>query len=80
MHKMLVKKAPVLVVLTAALFVAAQEVNADCASIRVVGMSPVQSALHRAHLVFVGDVEHVELRRDPLRQRVKFRTACQRDR
>ena len=38
-------------------------------------MSRVQSALHMAHLVFVGDVEHVELRRDPLRQRVKFRAA-----
>ena len=67
----LVKKAPVLVFL-AALFVAAAEANAACPEIRVVGMSPIQSALQMAHLVFAGDVDRVELHLDALRQRVKF--------
>lgn len=72
MQMMLVKKALVLVV-AATLFMDAQEANAECASISVVNMSPVQSALHLAELVFVADVDHVELQLDPLRQRVKFR-------
>ena len=73
MQMMLVKRAPYLVVLAATLFVAAHEANAECPTIEVVGMSPVQGALHMAHLVFVGNVDHVELRLDALRQRVTFR-------
>src|SRR5687767_11392764 len=72
MHMMLVKNAPMLFVLSAVLFMA-HPANASCPSVQVVGMSPVQSALHLANLVFVGDVEDVELRLDALRQRVNFR-------
>jgi opacity protein-like surface antigen len=68
-----VKSTLAVIALAAALFVASQEANASCPSIQVVGMTPVQSALHLADLVFVGDVDHVELRIDALRQHVRFR-------
>ncbi len=75
MHVMLVKKGLVLVVLAVALFVAAHEANAVCARRP---MSPGES-LQRLDLVFVGVVDHVELRPDAkvrgliMRQRVTFR-------
>ena len=36
-------------------------------------MSPIQGALARADLVFVGEVQEAELRSDPPRLRVRFR-------
>src|SRR4029434_4648372 len=67
------RRAFILVVLSAAFFGPSREASASCAAIEVRGMSPIQSALLLADLVFVGEVQEAELRSDPPRLRVRFR-------